>query len=357
MKKILLFLLLFINLHVVIQEAGIKIDMTATANAQRLIREVSAGLFECEDIETYERYYSSLSTCDAEAGDPDKFKCSWCGTEFYTEKKRAEHEETCEKRLDEKFNCQYCGVEFSTYEDKSDHENSCGPCKCDYGDCGMRFRTDAELTEHMKTHEGSDSGGSAGGGTGGGPTGGGIGGGGGGSAGGGGTTKVLPEVFVTAKGINQRGSYFIQPNWCTCVPSALGNALLLKYPSLTMEQIADSVARWRRIHDVWVNKDRPIDSYGVNARLIKRFYQKCGYNCRIVDISHLKSSMDEGHLVIGILRVWDVESSEYIAHAVTIYSVGMTLGTETFYSVVNPWTGTEELYNKGELYPFAFEVY
>ena len=225
MKKILLFLLLFINLHVVIQEAGIKIDMTATANAQRLIREVSAGLFECEDIETYERYFSSLSTCDAEAGDPDEFNCCWCGETFYTQDARAKHEETCPKKIKDKFQCQYCEEEFSTAKELSDHENNCGPCKCDYRDCGKRFKTETELEEHKRTHQGPDSGGSAGGGTGGGtgggPAGGGATGGFTGSGAGGSTMPTIGKPRIHSSGL------FCQTQYGDCAPTAMANAAML----------------------------------------------------------------------------------------------------------------------------------
>lgn len=139
MKRILLFLLLFVNLQIVFHNGILDCSFTSVY-AQHMTREAGDNCYDSE----IGWYHSPFSDCKDVDVTPS---CQYCGTNFNTDLARREHEKDCPSKP-KAYNCNYCNEGFDGFADFCNHEDHC-PERFKCSRCGNKFTSQQALNSHQ----------------------------------------------------------------------------------------------------------------------------------------------------------------------------------------------------------------
>lgn len=149
MKRILLFLLLFVNLQIVFHNGILDCSFTSVY-AQHMTREAGDNCYDSE----IGWYHSPFSDCKDVDVTPS---CQYCGTNFNTDLARREHEKDCPSKP-KAYNCNYCNEGFDDFADFCNHEDHC-PERFKCYRCGNGFSSQYDLDNHTCGGQNNQSGG------------------------------------------------------------------------------------------------------------------------------------------------------------------------------------------------------
>ncbi|MBQ0074988.1 MAG: hypothetical protein KBT34_12455 [Prevotella sp.] len=160
MKRILLFLLLFVNLQIVFHNGILDCSFTSVY-AQHMTREAGDNCYDAE----IGWYHSPFSDCRDVEVTPKK--CQYCGTSFDTDLAVLQHEKDCSSKPKD-YECSYCHSGFDDLSSLNTHENQC-PERFKCYRCGNGFSSQYDLDNHTCGGQNNQGGGGS---TGGKPSGG-----------------------------------------------------------------------------------------------------------------------------------------------------------------------------------------
>lgn len=305
MKKLLFFLLLFVNLQCVIQEDGsIQFSAFTTVQAQHMTREPGDNCYLAE----IGWFYSALPNC----GVPDVtvYRCGFCPAFFYDPTERENHQENCPNKKTD-YHCEKCNSDFSSSDELSRHV--CKPYKCDYSGCNQCFQTQEDLDKHKESHKKSpdDENGENDEGQGGGSGGGTAGGSPGGSPSG---KSKKPKLGPT--------DLWCQTQKGDCVPTAIANFSLLT----DVANKEESVKIWNGIKNDFESRNHDPDYFdknGIKVDSIPKIMEQFGvigeqsYQT-YCDIYEISTAVDTFQSVLGILNPHGEIKGNNDSHAVNI---------------------------------------
>ena len=156
MKRILLFLLLFVNLQIVFHNGILDCSFTSVY-AQHMTREAGDNCYDAE----IGWYHSPFSDCRDVEVTPKK--CQYCGTSFDTDLAVLQHEKDCSSKPKD-YECSYCHSGFDDLSSLNTHENQC-PERFKCYRCGNGFSSQYDLDNHTCGGQNNQGGGGQTGGT------------------------------------------------------------------------------------------------------------------------------------------------------------------------------------------------